>query len=134
MYGKVLESHGINNWNKKVGQLLGLFFTKNLKVINSFFTKSTYTTWQSFSNLQSPRMLDIIAISSSLFKCANNCEVLPLGMRSDPLAGVITLLNRTIKFKIRNKERSIIDWIIIKKDVELNKKLNLSLYEKLKGQ
>ena len=79
-------------------------------------------------------MLDIITISSSFFKHVNNCEVFPLRVRSDHSAVRMTFLNRTIKLKTRNDKRLIIDWSSIQKYIELNKKINLILHEKLKGQ
>ena len=79
-------------------------------------------------------MLDITTRSSSFFKHVNNCKVSHIGVRSDHSAVRMTFLNRTIKFKTRNNERPIIDWSNIQKDVELNKKFNLILDDKLKGQ
>ena len=134
IYESVLGTHGIDNRNKKGRRLLGLLLTNSLKVTNSFFKKSTYITCRSFSNLRSPHILDIITTSSSFFKHVKNCEVLPLGVRSDHSAVRMTLLNRAIKFKTRNDKCPIIDWSIIQKDVELNKKFNLILHDKLEGQ
>ena len=44
IHHQAIGMYGINNRNKKGGRLLGLFSANNLKVINSFYEKISYTT------------------------------------------------------------------------------------------
>ena len=114
MHRHVIGLHGINNRNKKGGRLLGLFSANNLRVINIFYEKSSYTTLRSFHTTNTCHMLDVITSYFSFSKCIRDCGVTPKGVRSDHSAVQMVFLNRIIKFKSDYVERPIIDWDAIK--------------------
>ena len=60
-------------------------------------------------------MLDIITLSTSFFKCGNDCSTTPYGVQTNHSAVWMVLLNRSIKFKSDYSERPVIDWKNIKK-------------------
>ena len=60
MHKKVIGTYGIKNRNKTGRNLLGLFGTNNLRVVNRFFKKRNYNTWRSFIKFRSSHMVDII--------------------------------------------------------------------------
>ena len=110
MHNRVIRIYGIKNRNKKGRNLLGIFGTNNLRVVNSFFNNRKYTTWRSFNKSRSPHMLDVITYSTSFFKFVNNCSTIPDGVWSDHSAVWIVFLNRSIKFKSYYIDHPVIDW------------------------
>ena len=94
---------------------MGLFSSNNLKVINTFYEKRSYTTWRSFHTSSTCHMLDVITSSVSFSKCVRDCVVTPKGVRIDHSAVQMVFLNRPIKFKSDYVERPVIDWDAIKK-------------------
>ena len=131
MHRQVIRSHGINNRNKKGRILLDLFSANNLRVMNTFYEKSSYTTWRSFHTTNTCHMLDVITSSFSFSKCIRDCGVTPKGLRSDHSAVQMVFLNRMIKFKSDYVERPVIDWDAIKKNSVINMKFNLLLQKTL---
>ena len=115
MYRKVIGTYGIKNRNKKGKNLIGLFGTNNLRVVNSFFSKRNYTTWSSFNKSRTPHMLDMITCFTSFLKCVNNSGTTPDGIRSDHSAFRIVFLDHSISIKSYYRERPVIDWKNIKK-------------------
>ena len=89
---------------------MGLFSANNLRVINTFYEKSSYTTWMSFHTSNTCHMLDLITSSASFSKCVRDCGLTPKGFRSNHSAVHMVFLNRTIKFKSDYVERPVVDW------------------------
>ena len=56
----VIGPHVIENRNKKGRILLGLLSANNIKIVNTFYQKDSYTTWRSFDNTRLCHMLDVI--------------------------------------------------------------------------
>ena len=110
MHKKVIGTYGIKNFNRKGQNLLGLFGANNLRVVNIFFNKSNYTTWRSFNKSRTTHMLDVITCSTSFYKCVNDCDTTPDGVRSNHSDIWVLFLNRSIKFKTDYSERPVIDW------------------------
>ena len=111
IHRRVIGLYGINNRNNKGGILLGLFSANKLRVINTFYEKSSYTTWRSFHTSNTCHMLDVITSYVSFYKYILDCGVTPKGFRSDHSAVQMVFLNRTIKFKSDYMERPVIDWV-----------------------
>ena len=123
--------HSIENRNKKGIRLLGLISANNIKIVNTFYQKDSYTTWRSFEKTRSCHMLDVTTSSFSFFKCIIDCGVTPKGVRIDHSAVQMVFLNRTIKFKSDYVERPVIDWNKIKKKPEINRQFNFLIHNKL---
>ena len=83
MYWKTLGPWGLDNRKMKGRRLIGFFSHNQLKIYNSFFKKSSFETWISFSNMRSPNMLDLISVSENFFKHVRSCGVSKKGMRRD---------------------------------------------------
>ena len=107
------------------------YSANNLRVMNTFYEKSSYTTWRSFHTTNTCHMLDVITPSFSFSKCIRDFGVMPKGVRSDHSAVQMVFLNRTIKFKSDYVERPVIDWDAIKKIPVINIKFNLLLHKTL---
>ncbi len=76
IHKETLDIYGIKNRNKKGTSLLNLLASLEMKLTNSFFQKSasssspttTHMTWRNPSASKSQHMLDVISISSKIFK------------------------------------------------------------------
>ena len=110
-----IRPHGIDNRSKKGRRLLVLLSANNIKIVNTFYQKDSYTTWRPFDRTRLCHMFDVITSSFSFFKCIRDCGVTPKGVWSDQPAVQMLFLNRTIKFKSDYVERPVIDWNKIKK-------------------
>ena len=115
IHHRAIGMYGINNRNNKGRKLLSIFSANNLRVINTFYEKSSYTTWRSFHTSNTCHMLDVITSSVSFYNYILDGGVTPKGVRSDHSAVQMVFLNITIKFKSDYMERPVIDWDAIKK-------------------
>ena len=115
IHRREIGPHGIDNMNKKGRRLLGLLIADNIKIMNTFYQKDSYTTWRLFDKTRLFRMLAVIASSFSFFKCIIDCGATPDGVQSDHSEVKMVFLNRTIKFNSGDLERPVIDWNKIKK-------------------
>ena len=110
MNRRAIVPHGINNRNKKGRRLLGLLSANNLKIVNTFYQKGSYTTWTSFHKTRSCHMLDVMTSYLLFFKCIIDCCVTQKGVSNYHSAVQVVFLNRTIEFKSDYVERPVIDW------------------------
>jgi hypothetical protein len=94
-----LGPHGPRRRNTQGSNLLDLYLSRELRVKNTFFTASTYTT---FSNIKDNNcsMIDIFACSEKLHCRVRNCRVVLTELR------VITLLSNSIWFSPLSKEQT----------------------------
>ena len=115
MNRRAIVPHGINNRNKKGRRLLGLLSANNLKIVNTFYQKGSYTTWTSFHKTRSCHMLDVMTSYLLFFKCIIDCCVTQKGVSNYHSAVQVVFLNRTIEFKSDYVERPVIDWNEIKR-------------------
>ena len=118
-YCQEIGPHGIDNSNKYGIRLLGVLSTNNIKIVNTFYQKDSFTTWRSFEKTRSCHMLDVITSSFSFFKCIRDCGVTPKGVQSDQSAVQMVLLGRTINFKSDYVERPVTDSNKIEKILRL---------------
>ncbi len=87
-YNKVLGPYGIDRRNQKRKQLLNFLAVNKLKLKNSFFENSSYSTWSDIKN-GDPHMLDIWSTKES--KKFQSCAVCHnFGLNNSNHIGVIS--------------------------------------------
>ncbi len=107
IYAPSLGPHGLSKQNSKGPNLLTLYMSHDLQVINTCYpAKQTigHGAWTSIPHTSEgvgePSMLDVIVCSASLHKRVKNCHVLPDGLESDHCSVCINVVITSIKFKV----------------------------------
>ena len=71
----VLGSYGIAKRNEKGRDLLQTYQSNNLRIMNTFFKSPTYVSHVSINQQKTKCMLDMSAVSKSLFRNITDCRV-----------------------------------------------------------
>ena len=106
-YAPTLGPHGINKQNSKGRNVLALYMSHDLRVMNTHYTAKAgvgYGTWTNIprsnnGERRNPSMLDVIVCSSGLHKRVQNCKVIEDGLESDHRAVRMEMILTSIKFK-----------------------------------
>jgi hypothetical protein len=86
-YNKVLGPYGIDRRNQKGKQLLNFLAVNKLKLMNSFFENSSYSTWSDIKT-GDPHMLDVWSTTESkIFRSCAVCH--KFGLTNSDHTGVI---------------------------------------------
>ena len=132
-----LGPNGIDNRNKKGTKFLQHTCALDMVIVNSFFTKSNYTTWKNFKpSNPSHHMLDVFSVSKSLFNRVTDCGTIPYGVDyTDHSATSITININSIALKSRKnnnaKTKARADWNRIAYDQEAKNEFNIRLTTEL---
>jgi len=122
-FASIIGQHGFNNRNAKGTRTLQTLTSMNIRVLNTFFRKSNYTTWRC------PRsrhhfMLDIFTSSIQLSHQIHDFRVVNFGVESDHSATCIDLFLNSIAFKDKRQYqvyKGVPDWNEIQYNKETNK-------------
>jgi exonuclease III len=117
-YAPTLGPHGLKKQNSKGRNLLALYMSHDLRVMNMYYTAKRdigHGTWtnipQTHNEPGAPSMLNVIVCSSSLHKRIQNCTVVGDGLESDHRAVSIDVVITSIKFKDNPSARTgSTDW------------------------
>ena len=127
--------HGFNNRNHKGTKFLQHLCALDMKVANSFFIKTNYTTWRNFKpSCPSHHMLDVFCTSNTLFKHVIDCGTTPHGADcTDHTATSITLNINSIAIQPRqkSKNKTLADWQRIAYDDETKQLFNDKLHAEI---
>ena len=92
----ILGPFSLDTRNDKGTDLLEVYQSNNLCIMNTFFDDPTHVTWVSFNEEKTPCMLDMMAVSKSIAKRVTNCKVVEDGIRSDHSALCMMLSNCSV--------------------------------------
>ena len=106
LYAPTLGPHGIRKQNSKGKNILELYMSHDLRVMNTHYTAKEgvgYGTWTNIprkdGERSKPSMLDVMVCSSGLQKRVQNCKVVEDGLESDHRAVRMEMILTSIKFK-----------------------------------
>ncbi len=100
-FAPALGPHGPSKCNSKGKNLLGVYMSHGLCVMNTYYPAKQdvgHGTWTSTLNGEQS-MLDVMVCSNTLHKCINNCWMILDGLNSDHHAVRLDLVLTSIKFK-----------------------------------
>jgi hypothetical protein len=113
LFAPALGPHGISKRNSKGKNLLGVYMSHGLRVMNTYYMGKQnigHGTWTSTLNGKQS-MLDVIVCLVTLHKCISNCRVILDGLESDHQAVRLDLVLFSIKFKdTKSLYSGAIDW------------------------
>ena len=87
-YSDILDLYGLKARNDKGRDLLQVYLTNKLSIMNTFYDAPTHVTFVSHNKEKTKCMLDMIAVSKGIFKRVSDCRTVVDGIRSNHSAGV----------------------------------------------
>ena len=109
-YEQTLGPHGIPGRNTRGANLLEIYGTHRLRVENTFFQHSNYTTYVSKGDDKMPSMHDVFVAAGDLHRRIRDCKTVDDGIDSNHAAVAIKLAITSIKFKGRAISRGTVNW------------------------
>ena len=100
-YDEVLGPYGLDARNKKGRDLLQVYQTNSLSIMNTFFDAPNHVTYALFNEERTECMLDMIAVSRGYREHVIYCRAVDDGVRSDHAAIRLTLAKRYSCLKTR---------------------------------
>jgi hypothetical protein len=120
-YNNVLAPCGIDKINQKAKQLLNFLAVNKLKLMNSFFKNSSYSTCSDIKT-GDPHMLDVWSTNEpKIFRSCTACH--NFGLTNSDHTGVIAKI-ALVSIKEREENRistGVVDWKLIQTDESKNK-------------
>jgi hypothetical protein len=134
-YNKVLGPYGIDRRNQKGKQLLNFLAVNKLKLMNSFFENSSYSTWSDIKT-GDLHILDVWSTTESKIFRIRSCAVCQkFGLTNSAHTGVIAEI-ALVSIKEREDNRisaGVIVWKLIQTDECKNEEFNERLRELLEN-
>jgi len=100
--------------------LLQVYQSNRLRIMNTFFNAPTHVTYFSFNNERTQCMLDMASVNEQLFRRILDCKVVSDGIRSDHSAVKLVMQQYSIEYVPREVHRGQIDKHALQYDEQTN--------------